>query len=196
MGKTVAAFTMSLDGFIAGPNDEVDRLFKWYSSGDTEFSVEGTGIVFKVSQASAAYLQKEWSKIGAIVTGRRDFDVSNAWGGNLILGVPHFIVTHHPPQEWLGEDSPFVFVTEGVETAVSLAKEAAGDKNVGVGGTQIVQQCLQAGLIDEIQIELAHMLLGAGIRLFDNLADHPIALQKIKVIDTLNVTHLRFRVVK
>jgi dihydrofolate reductase len=76
MGKTVAAFTMSLDGFIAGPNDEVDRLFKWYSSGDTEFSVEGTGIVFKVSQASAAYLQKEWSKIGAIVTGRRDFDVS------------------------------------------------------------------------------------------------------------------------
>ena len=196
MGKTVAAFTMSLDGFIAGPNDEVGRLFKWYGSGDTEFTVPGTGMVFKVAEASAAYMQEEWSKLGAIVTGRRDFDVSNAWGGNLILGVPHFIVTHNPPQEWLGDDSPFVFVTEGVETAVSLAQEAAGDKNVGVGGTQIVQQCLQAGLIDEIHIELAHMLLGEGIRLFDNLAGYGIDLEKIRVIDTPDVTHLHFRVVK
>ncbi len=195
MGKTVAAFTMSLDGFIAGPNDEVGRLFKWYGSGDTEFTVPGTGMVFKVAQASANYMREEWSKLGAIVTGRRDFDVSNAWGGNLILGIPHFIVTHNPPQEWLGEDSPFVFVTEGVETAVSLAQQAAGDKNVGVGGSQIVQQCLQAGLIDEIHIELAHILLGSGIRLFDNLADYAIDLEKIQVIDTPDVTHLQFRVV-
>lgn len=196
MGKTVAAFTMSLDGFIAGPNDEVGRLFKWYFSGDTDFRVPGVDMVFKVSQTGADYLKEEWSKIGAMVTGRRDFDVSNAWGGQLILGVPHFIVTHQPPQEWLGEDSPFVFVTEGVETAVALAKAAAGDKNVGVGGSQIVQQCLKAGLIDEIQIELAHMLLGDGIRLFDNLADYAIDLEKIEVIDTPDVTHLHFRVVK
>ncbi len=105
-------------------------------------------------------------------------------------------MTHQPPQEWLGEESPFVFVTEGVETAVALAKAAAGDKNVGVGGSQIVQQCLKAGLIDEIQIELAHMLLGEGIRLFDNLADYAIDLEKIEVIDTPDVTHLHFRVVK
>lgn len=196
MGKTVAAFTMSLDGFIAGPNDEVGRLFKWYGSGDTEFTVPGTGMVFKVAQASADYLQEAWGKLGAIVTGRRDFDVSNAWGGSLILGVPHFIVTHDPPQAWLGEDSPFVFVTEGVDTAVSLARAAAGDKNVGISGSQIVQQCLQASLIDEIHIELAHMLLGDGIRLFDNLAGHAIDLEKIKVIDTPDVTHLQFRIVK
>ncbi len=91
MGKTVAAFTMSLDGFIAGPNDEIGRLFKWYGSGDTEFSVPGTGMVFKVAEASADYMREEWSKLGAIVTGRRDFDVSNAWGGNLVLGVPHLL---------------------------------------------------------------------------------------------------------
>ena len=196
MGKTIAAFTMSLDGFIAGPNDEVGRLFKWYGSGDTEFAVPGTSMVFKVAQASADYMEEEWSKLGAIVTGRRDFDVSNAWGGNLILGVPHFIVTHAPPQEWLGEDSPFVFVTEGVATAVSLAKKTARGKNVGMGGSQIVQQCLQAGLIDEIHIELAHLLLGDGIRLFDNLAGYAIDLEKIKVIDTPDITHLQFRVVK
>lgn len=196
MGKTVAAFTMSLDGFIAGPNDEIGRLFKWYRSGDTNFTVPGTEMNFKVAAASAAYMQEEWSKLGAMVTGRRDFDVSNAWGGNLLLGIPHFIVTHQPPQEWLGEESPFVFVTEGVETAVALAKNAAGDKNVGVGGSQIVQQCLQAGLIDEIHIELAHMLLGDGIRLFANLAGTGIDLEKIRVIDTPNVTHLQFRVVK
>jgi dihydrofolate reductase len=152
------------------------------------FTVPGTGMVFKVAAASAAYLQEEWSKLGAIVTGRRDFDVSNAWGGNLILGVPFFIVTHHPPQEWLGDDSPFVFVTEGVETAVSLAQQVAGDKNVGVGGTQIVQQCLQASLIDEIQIELAHMLLGDGIRLLDNLAGYAINLEKIKVVESIRQT--------
>ncbi len=196
MGKTLAAFTMSLDGFIAGPNDEVGRLFKWYGSGDTEFTVPGTEMVFKVAQASAAYMQEEWPKLGAIVTGRRDFDVSNAWAGSAFMGLPMFIVTHQPPQEWLGEDSPFIFVTEGVETAVALAQKAAGDKNVGVSGSQIVQQCLQAGLIDEIYVELAHMLLGDGIRLFDNLAGYAIDLEKMKVIDTPDVTHLHFRVVK
>jgi dihydrofolate reductase len=153
-------------------------------------------LTFIVSQASAAYLQEAWSQLGAIVTGRRDFDVSRAWGGSALMGLPMFIVTHRPPEEWLGDDSPFTFVAEGVETAVSLAQEAAGNKNVGVGGTQIVQQCLQAGLIDEIHIELAHMLLGDGIRLFDNLAGYDIDLEKIRVIDTPDVTHLRFRVVK
>ncbi|MAU02030.1 MAG: hypothetical protein CL608_33255 [Anaerolineaceae bacterium] len=123
MGKNVAAFTMSLDGFIAGPNDEVGRLFKWYGSGDTEFTVPGTDMIFKAAQASADYLQDSWSKLGAIVTGRRDFDVSNAWGGNLILGVPHFIVTHEPPQEWLGEDSPFVFVTEGAHRLTDICEK-------------------------------------------------------------------------
>ena len=196
MGKVIAEFTMSLDGFIAGPNDDIRRLFGWYSSGDTEFSVAGSTMVFKVSRASAAYLQEAWGKLGAIVTGRRDFDVSDAYGGVSPLGVPMFIVTHRIPQEWVKDGSPFTFVTEGVEHAVALAQKAAGGKVVGIGGTTIVQQCLRAGLLDGIHIHLAPILLGAGIRLFDQLGPEPIDLERTQVIEGTGVTHLDFRVVK
>jgi dihydrofolate reductase len=196
MGKVIAEFTMSLDGFIAGPNDDIRPLFGWYSSGDTEFAAPGSTMKFKVSRASAELLREAWGKIGAIVTGRRDFDVSEAWGGTSLLGVPMFIVTHHPPQEWIKAGSPFTFVADGVERAVELAQQAAGDKVVGIGGTTIVQQCLKTGLLDEIHIHLAPMLLGAGIRLFDHLGAEPIGLEIAKVIETPSVTHLQYRVVK
>lgn len=196
MGKITTQFTMSLDGFIAGPKDEVHQLFRWFSSGDTDFPVPATDMAFKISRASADLLQAGWNSIGAIVTGRRDFDVSEAWGGTPVLGVPTFIVTHRIPQEWAKEGSPFTFVTDGVESAVEQAKLAAGEKNVGIGGTQIVQQCLRAGLIDEIQIDLVPILLGAGIRLFDNLGSEPMELESTGVIEGSGVTHLKFRVVK
>jgi dihydrofolate reductase len=196
MSKVTAEFTISLDGFIAGPNDEVDRIFRWYSSGDTDFQASSTDPVFKISRASAELLRKEWGKLGAIVTGRRDFDVSKAWGGNSPLGVPIFIVTHNAPQEWVKEGSPFTFVTDGVESAIEKAKQVAGDKNVSVGGSTITQQCLKAKLLDEIQIDLVPILLGAGIRLFDDLGTEPIALESIGVIEGSGVTHLRFQVVR
>jgi dihydrofolate reductase len=196
MGKVIASFTMSLDGFIAGPEDEVRQLFKWYNSGDTDFPVPGSDMIFKISQPSAKLLQEVWSQIGVIVTGRRDFDVSGAWGGDPPLRVPTFIVTHHPPAEWIYAGSPFTFVTDGVEKAIAQAREVAGEKNVAVGGSTIVQQCLQAGILDEIHIELASMLLGAGIRLFDNLGTEPIELEKIHVVEGIGVTHLQYRVVK
>jgi dihydrofolate reductase len=196
MGKVITGFTMSLDGFIAGPGDDVQQLFKWYFSGDTEFPLEGTNLVFKMSRASADLFGEVWSSFGALVTGRRDFDVSNAWGGTPPLGVPTFIVTHHPPQEWVTKQPLFTFVTAGVESALAQARQAAGDKNVGIGGTTIVQQCLSAGLLDEIYISLAPVLLGAGIRLFDHLGPTPIQLESTRVLDTPGVTHLVFRVVK
>jgi dihydrofolate reductase len=196
VGKVMANFTMSLDGFIAGPGDDVQHLFRWYASGDTDFPVAGTDMVFKISRASADRLREVWDSLGAIVTGRRDFDVSRAWGGNALLGLPTFIVTHSPPPEWTGEDSPFTFVTDGVEAAIAQAQQAAGEKHVGVGGSQIVQQCLQAGLLDEIQIDLVPLLLGDGIRLFDNLGAQPIELERTGVIEGTGVTHLVFRVVK
>jgi dihydrofolate reductase len=196
MRKVTAEFTMSLDGFIAAPNDDVRPLFHWYSSGDTDFQASSNDPVFKISRASAELLRREWGMLGAIVTGRRDFDVSEAWGGTPPLGVPIFIVTHKPPQEWSKEGSPFTFVTDGVESALEKARQVAGEKNVGVGGTTIVQQCLKDGLIDEIQINLVPILLGAGIRLFDNLGAGPIALESTGVIEGTGVTHLRFRVMK
>ena len=196
MRKVTAQFTMSLDGFIAGPNDEIDKLFHWYSSGDTDFPVPGTDRPFKISRASAELLRKEWDKIGAIVTGRRDFDVSQAWGGISPLGVPIYIVTHRVPQEWVREGSPFTFVTDGVESALAKARQAAGDRNVAVSGSTIIQQCLRAGLLDEIQIDLAPILLGAGIRLFDHLGTEPIELECTKVIEGAGVTHLQYRVLR
>lgn len=195
MSKVIAQFTMSLDGFIAGPDDDVRRLFQWYFGGDTDFPVPGTQMVFKLSRASAAYIGEQWPAIGAIVTGRRDFDVSNAWGGAPPLGVPTFIVTHRVPQEWVKEGSPFSFVTDGVESAIAQARQAAGAKNVAVGGTTITQQALNAGLLDEIHIDLAPVLLGDGIKLFGHLGQ-TIELESVRVIAAPGVTHLQFRVVK
>ena len=187
---------MSLDGFIAAADDDVWPLFGWYTAGDTDLPIPGVSRTFKVSKESAALIRQEWDAVGAIVTGRRDFDVSNAWGGVRPLGVPIFIVTHEPPVEWSHKDSPFTFVTDGVESAVTQARQAANGKNVSIGGSQIIQQALLAGLVDELGIELAPILLGSGIRLFDNLGGKRIELVYTSVIEGTGVTHLRFRVLK
>jgi dihydrofolate reductase len=187
---------MSLDGFIAAADDDVWPLFGWYTAGDTDLPIQGVPRSFKVSKASAELIRREWGEVGAIVTGRRDFDVSKAWGGVPPLGVPIFIVTHHPPEEWSKPGFPFTFVTDGVESAVAQAKQAANGRNVTIGGSRIAQQCLVAGLVDEIAIELAPVLLGAGIRLFDNLGGRRIELAYTDVIEGTGVTHLRFRVLK
>ena len=204
MGKVATGLSMSLDGFIAGPNDGPEsplgdggeRLFAWYSGGDTEYRLPGTEMVFMVSPQSAQLLREAHTKMGAFVTGRRTFDISNGWGGNPPLGVPTFVVTHSVPQEWVYEGSPFTFVTDGLESAVEQARAVAGDKNVAVGAASIVQQCIRAGLLDEIHIDLVPVLLGDGIRLFDHLGTGPIELESTEVIEGAGVTHLTCRVVK
>jgi dihydrofolate reductase len=204
MGKVAVGLTMSLDGFIAGPNDGPGqplgeggmRLFDWYSSGDTDYEMPGTEMVFRVSQQSAELLREAHSKMGAFVTGRRTFDITNGWGGSPPLGVPTFVVTHTIPQDWVYEGSPFTFVTDGVESAVEKAREVAGDKTVAVGAASIAQQCIRAGLLDEIHVDLVPVLLGNGVRLFDHLGTEPIELESTSVIEAPGVTHLTFRVVK
>ena len=194
-GKVVFDITMSLDGFIAGPNDEIDPLHDWIFTGDT--SVDNPGNEeFKLDAASAAVLEDALSA-GAVVVGRRMFDVSGAWGGNPTIDVPYFVVTHNIPEEWAGEGSPFTFVTDGVESAIAQASAAAGDKNVYVGGgADIAQQAIAAGVVDEIQLHVAPVLLGKGIRLFDNLGSDHVTLEIVKVVETPRVTHLRYRIVK
>jgi dihydrofolate reductase len=204
MSKVLVELSMSLDGFVAGPNDGPGnglgdggmRLFQWYYSGDIDFPLPGTDMAFKISRASAELLQESWPTIGAMVAGRRMFDIAGAWGGNPPGGGPCFIVTHTVPQEWVKEGSPFTFVTEGVESAIRQAKAAAGDKDVVVCTASILQQCLKAGLMDEIHIDVVPVLLGRGVRLFDNLGMEPIELECIRVIAAPGVTHLGFRVVK
>jgi dihydrofolate reductase len=204
MGKIRTGHSTSLDGFIAGPNDgpEIpmgeggERLLAWYSGGDTEYRLPGTEMVFNVSAQSAELLRETRETTGALVTGRRTFDLTGGWGGNHPLDVPVFVVTHAVPQEWDYEGSPFTFVTDGLESAVEQARAVAGDKDVGVIGASLVQQCIRAGLLDEIHIDLVPVLLGDGIRLFDHLGTEPIELESTRVIEGAGVTHLTFRVVK
>lgn len=196
MGKVLFNTSVSLDGFVAGPNDEVDQLFKWYSSGDTEFPFPGPDLIFRISAASAALLEEASRTVGAMVTGRRNFDNAHGWSGSPPLGVHHFVVTHHIPQEWVYDGSPFTFVTEGVERAVELAKKAAGEKDVAVSSATVMRQCLQAGLLDEIGLDLVPVLLGEGIPLWGKPGIEPVELEPISVVEGTGVTHLRYRVVK
>ena len=204
MGKVAVGLTMSLDGFIAGPNDGPgsplgeggERLFAWYSGGDTEYTLPGTEMVFVVSPQSAELLRDAHPRMGAFVTGRRTFDITNGWGGNPPLGVPAFVVTHSVPQEWVYEGSPFTFVTDGGESAVEKAREVAGEKDVAVGAASIAQQCIRAGLLDVIHVDLVPLLLGDGVRLFEHLGATPIELEYTEVVEGAGVTHLTFRVVR
>ena len=196
MGKVTTGFSMSLDGFIAGPNDEVDRVFKWYFSGDATQEVSSGNEVFKMSEEAADMVLEASQTVGALVTARRTFDIAKAWGGKHPMDVPVVVVTHRVPQEWVKPGSPFAFVTDGVPSAIEKAKQIAGDKSVAVGAPSVVQQCLQAGLLDEIHIDLVPVLLFDGIRLFDHLGIEPVDLNLVEVTATSNVIHLTFRVVK
>jgi dihydrofolate reductase len=171
MGKVRTGHSTSLDGFIAGPNDGPEapmghggeRLLGWYAAGVTEYRLPGTEMVFKVSAQSAELLRETRRTTGALVTGRRTFDLTRGWGGRHPLDVPVFVVSHTVPQEeWVHEGSPFTFVTDGLESALERAKAIAGDKDVGVIGASLVQQCIRAGFLDEIHLDLVPVLLGTA----------------------------------
>ena len=198
MGSVGAGFSMSLDGFIAGPNDDVQRLFAWMFQGNTDVKLSAGDRDFdlQVGSDSAKLFEDTIQSTGAIVSGRRMFDVAGAWGGKHPMGVPVVVVTHTIPQEWVKPRSPFTFVTDGVESAIAKARQIAGDKNIGVGGANIAQQCLKLGLLDEIHIDLVPVLLGSGIRFFDHLGIEPIELERTRVVEAPGVTHITFRVVK
>ena len=203
MGKVTFNMTMSLDGFVAGPNDSPENglgdggggLFTWYFNGDTEVPISNGKMVLKVSKQSAGLINESFGKFGAGVWGRRTFDIAHAWGGNP-PGSPAFIVTHNPPKEWIKEGSPFTFITEGVESAIRQAQKAAEDKDVVICTPSILQQALKLSLVDEIHVDIAPMLLGDGISLFDHLGSGPINMECIGNVQAPGVTHLGFRVIK
>jgi dihydrofolate reductase len=195
MAKVVALMSMSLDGYVADANDGVDEVFDWYFSGDIEIPISSPTMemTFRVSEPSAEHLKGLIAELGAMLTGRRTFEAADGWGGQHAWG-PAFVVTHDVPEGWPRPGSTVEFVTDGIESAVARAKAAAGSKSVGVHGADTIQQCLNAGLLDEIQVDLAAVLLGEGVRLFDHLADTPVVLGDPKVVDGVGVTHLRYPV--
>jgi dihydrofolate reductase len=193
----VAIMSMSLDGFVADRNGGVGEVFNWYiNSGDVEFHTGGADpMTFKVSEPSARHLRTLWSELGAVLTGRRTFDKAEGWGGNHAWG-PAFVVTHNIPAGWPRPNSTVHFVTDGIASAVKQAKAAAAGKSVGVHGANTIQQLLSAGLLDEIGVDIAAVLLGSGVRLFDHLAGPPAVLGNPTVIQGVGVTHLRYLVRK
>jgi dihydrofolate reductase len=196
MAKVVGMMSMSLDGYVADANDGLTEVFDWYfSSGDIEVSTASAtaGRTYHVSAPSADYLRGMMAEVGAVLIGRRTFEIADGWGGHHPLG-PAFVVTHHVPEGWPRPGSTVQFVTDGIESAVARAKLAAGPKSVRVQSAQMIQQCLNAGLLDEIQIDLAAVLLGAGVRLFDQLANTPVILGNPIVVTGVGVTHLRYPV--
>jgi dihydrofolate reductase len=196
MGTMGAGFSMSLDGFIAGPGHDVQRLFQWMFMGDKDVKVEigDQELDLKVSEDDVE--RWEAPSLGAILSGRGMFDVAQAWGGKHPMNVPVIVLTHTVPQEWVKEGSPFTFVTDGLESAVTQARKIAGDKGIGVGGADVTRQLLKAGLLDEIAVDLVPVLLGSGVRLFESLGIEPIELESTSVSQGPGVIHLRFRVIK
>jgi dihydrofolate reductase len=194
MSKVIAIMSMSLDGFVADPNDGVAEVFGWYFAGDVAINTGGADpMTFKVSAPSAQHLRGLTSELGAMLTGRRTFEVAHGWGGRHAWG-PAFVLTHQIPSGWPRPNSTVHFVTDGIESAVKQAKAAAAGKAVGVHGADTIQQLLKAGLVDEIHVDVAAVLLGSGVRLFDHLAGTHAVLGNPKVIAGVGVTHLRYPV--
>jgi dihydrofolate reductase len=195
MGKFVLDLSMSLDGFIAGPkNDDkpdrelagLDVLHDWRFGRQSSAEAE-------------AYEVEKFKPMGAGIVGRRMLDLGiGPWGENPTFHMPIFVLTHATRKPITRQGgTAYYFITEGIQSTLKEAKEAAGGKDIMLlGGADVAQQYLKAGLLDEIHLHLVPVLLGEGIRLFENIGTQQISLEQISVIEEPGVTHLRFRLVK
>jgi dihydrofolate reductase len=205
MGIVTAHMSMSLDGYVAGPNagagnplgDGGVLIQQWMF--DLASFREMQGLTGGQTNKDDEELRQRFAPTGAVVMGRRMFDEGEGpWGDNPPFRMPVFVVTHQPRERLVKEGgTTFTFVTDGIESALEQAKAAAGDKDVNIaGGADTVQQFIRAGLLDELEIHLAPLLFGEGIRLFDKIGPQHVELENMRVVASPKVTHLRFRVVK
>ena len=194
MQKVTAEISMSLDGFITDPEASVGTSLEGHDPG----RLHGWRFDAK-TETDEAIVDEIYTSTGAVLMGKRMFDVGfEPWGDPPPFGMPVFIVTHEEraPLPMQG-GTTYTFVADGIEAALELARGAAGNKDVGVwGGANIIRQYLQAGLLDELQLHLVPILLGGGVRLFEEFDPAGIALRKTSSIETPDTTHLRFDVVK
>jgi dihydrofolate reductase len=195
MTKVFTGASMSLDGYIAGPNETgFEHLFNWYGNGEVEVPTADPDMTLHMTEASANHFRYLADNTGALVVGRRLFDLMNGWGGTHPLNRPVVVLTHNLPDDWPAEGRNFTFVTDGIQAAVDRAKQLADDKIVGVNGGSIARQCLDAGLLDEIWVELVPVLLGGGVKFVDQLGHAPVLLDGPEITEGKDVTHLRYRV--
>ncbi|MDB5542665.1 MAG: deaminase-reductase protein [Devosia sp.] len=204
MTKVVIDMTMSLDGFVAGPEDGKQHplgthgghhIFDWYATGTEDYR---TSLFRPAPGANLDQVKLMYVEAGAYIFGRRTYDITDGWGGaHPVNGAPVFVLTHQPPP---AEDVPkgpsnLTFVTDGIASAIEQARAVAGDKDIKLGGASPGKQALAAGLCDEVLVHVAPFLVGGGVRLFDELADG-VQLEKLSVSDGPMATHIRYRVVR
>jgi dihydrofolate reductase len=197
MSRSVLYMSMSLDGYIAGPNDNPGnpggdgfmRLHDWYgfasNAGPTAETAEASGI--------GSQFLSELRETGAVLAGRNTVEQTDHWGGDHHDGVPIFVPSHRPPRPSVAKYPLVTYVTDGIASAMARAKAAAGDRNVLVHGAYTAQTALEADVLDELQIHQIPVLLGSGRRLFEVLPER-VELEIIRVIDTPEATHIRYRV--
>ena len=189
---------MSLDGFVAYEDNDPGALFDWYEAGDVEVVNAGALPPFHLTRESADYWTAWTEELGCLVVGRLLFDITDGWGGEHPLGVPFVVVTHEAPTDWAHAHTGNAhFVTDGIEAAISRAREIAGDRNVGVAAGTIAGQALAAGLLDEVAIDLVPIVMGSGHRYFEDVDPADVKLGDPTVtIPARKVTHLRFPVLR
>jgi dihydrofolate reductase len=183
MAKVIVGMTTSLDGFVNDRNGSVERLYP-----DLE------------ALRKTDFLREAIEYTGAVVMGRRAYDMANGDFTGYEFQVPIFVITHRPPKEAAkGQNASLsiTFVTEGTEAAVQKAKKAAGTREVTVvGGASTAQQCIREGLADELEIGIAPVLFGDGLRLFENMGGKPLQLEMVRVLKSPDRTDIKYRVVK
>jgi len=190
--KILTHMTMSLDGYIATPTDGVDHIFDWYGAGDVPMSTASPDINFKLDQASAEMMRDLIGNAGALIAGRRLFDITKGWGDNHPIGTPVVVVTHEPLAD-AAKKWPRTTFVNSVEEAVARARRIAGNKNVIISSANILQQAIALGLVDEICISVAPVLLGKGIPYFSTLPQ-PLMLEDPVVTQGHRALHLRYPV--
>jgi dihydrofolate reductase len=213
MGAVALNISMSLDGYVAGPDPGPDQplgaggeqLHDW-AYGLATFN-ERHGREGGTTGPDDDILRETFEHAGSVLIGRNMFGGGPGpwgdepwegwWGDEPPFGVPVLVVTHHEREPLVKGDTTFTFVTDGVESAVAQARAAAGERDVSLGGgADVAQQCLAAGLVDEMHIHLAPILLGGGVRLFEPFDASGLRLEKTRVVDSPAVTHLRYRVTR
>ncbi|HEX6358880.1 dihydrofolate reductase family protein [Actinophytocola sp.] len=195
MAKVIVNATVSVDGFIADENDGIGPMFDWMGSGDVAVTDDGDYAGLRVAHASAEYIRAEFLPVRAIVVGRNSFDHANGWNGEVPGGEHLYVVTHEPPADWPYPDAAFTFVTDGVENAIAQAREFAGDGHVSVSAGDIGTQVIEAGLADEVHLELVPVLFGHGKRFFHEGGALRM-LENPRVFVGERVTHLCFPIRK
>jgi dihydrofolate reductase len=196
MGTVYVDISMSLDGFIAEPNDDVNPLHEWLY-GLKGFR-EPHGMEGGTTDPDSEVIDEAMNRSGAVILGRRMYELAGGWGDNPPFHKPVFVLTHQAREPLVKKGgTTFTFVTDGAASALAHARAVAGDRDISIGGgASTVQQYLGAGLVDEMQIHIVPVLLGVGIRLFEGIGSALVKLETTRVIDSPAVTHLRFRVLR